>query len=90
MLLKNFSKFTTTSAVNTVATVFESGMMLRSMITYRGAIPGGLRGLKPPKIRRKEAKNSPERGAQAPPIFITCWKNDTFQALQNFFVKKNF
>ena len=30
------------------------------------------------------------QGAQAPPIFITCWKNDAFQALQNFFVKKNF
>ena len=51
---------------------------------------GGSGGSSPPKIRRKEAKNSPERGAQAPPIFITCWKNDAFQAVQNFFVKRNF
>ena len=44
--------------------------MTKSQISYKllpGApFLGGSGGSSPPKIRRKEAKNSPERGAQAP------------------------
>ena len=51
---------------------------------------GGLRGLKPPKIRRKEAKNSPERGAQAPLYSSHTGKMTLFKPFRASLSKKFF
>ena len=58
---------------------------------YPGApFLGGSGGSSPPKIRRKEAKNSPERGAQAPQYSSHAGKMTLFKPFRTSLSKKFF